>query len=108
MAGKGGTVQIPWYATGLRGDALQAALAKIAPSALNYGATTYTVTRQRDDRYKFLLTADFPTYEGFTEWWEGPEFRNFRIHNAGLFQLGVLYSWADKIVTGSASYAESA
>ena len=34
-----GVVHIPWYATGFRGDKLEAALAEIAPIALRYGAT---------------------------------------------------------------------
>jgi hypothetical protein len=108
MAGSnGGTVQIPWYATGLRGDALQEGLAAIAPSALNYGATAYSVTRNREDRYKFLLTADFSDPADFYSWWEGAEFQNFRIEYANCFQLGVLYGWNEKIVSGSASYQQA-
>ena len=41
MAGgpsKPGTVIIPWYATGFRADAFEAALNEIAPVALRYGA----------------------------------------------------------------------
>jgi hypothetical protein len=54
-----GAVHIPWYATGFRGDKLEAALAGIAPLALRYGAKSYSVFRYRDDRYKFLQTATF-------------------------------------------------
>ena len=41
MAGgsdKPGTVVIPWYATGFKGDAIEAALNEVAPVALRYGA----------------------------------------------------------------------
>jgi hypothetical protein len=55
----GGSVHIPWYATGFRGDKLEAALAEIAPVALRYGAMSYNVFRYRDDRYKFIQTATF-------------------------------------------------
>jgi len=105
MAGKGGTVQIPWYATGLRGDDLADALSEIAPTALHYGATAYSLTRSRDDKYKFLLTADFPEYEGFTNWWEGKEFQAFRTHYSGYYGISVIYNWADTLVSGTASYA---
>ena len=105
MAGAhGGKVQIPYYATGLRGEDLQAGLASIAPTALKYGATDYSVTRNREDRYKFLLTADFPNADDFYRWWEGTEYQNFRIEYQGYYQLGVLYSWNDLITSGHASY----
>ena len=107
MAGKGGTVEIPWYGTVFRGDDLELALAAIAPTSLHYGATSYTLTRSREDRYKFVLSADFPEYDGFIQWWEGKEFQAFRIHYSGHYQLSVLYSWHDKIVEGSTSYAPS-
>ena len=108
MAGNasGGKVQIPWYATGLRGDSLEEGLSGIARTALNYGATAFSVTRNREDRYKFLLTADFSDSADFYKWWEGPEFQTFRIEYAGHFQLGVLYSWNDIVTTGSASYEQ--
>ena len=54
-----GSVQIPWYATVLRGDKLAEALQEIAPVALRYNATSFAVYRSRDDRYKFLQMATF-------------------------------------------------
>jgi hypothetical protein len=54
-----GVVQIPWYATGLRGDKLAAALAEISPVALRYGARSHAVYRFNDDRYKFIQMAEF-------------------------------------------------
>ena len=108
MAGStGGKVQIPYYATGLRGDDLQAGLAAIAPTALNYGATAFCVTRNREDRYKFVLSADFTNSDDFYRWWEGPEFQMFRIEYQGHFQLGVIYGWNDTVASGSASYQQA-
>jgi len=54
-----GSVHIPWYATGFRGDKLEAKLIEIAAVAPRYGATHYAVYRSRDDRYRFLQIADF-------------------------------------------------
>ena len=52
-----GTVIVPWYATGFRGDDFEAALNEVAATALRYGASSYAVYRARDDRYKFQQLA---------------------------------------------------
>ena len=49
-----GVVHIPWYATGFRGDSLEAELQRVAPLATRYGATSYDVYRSRDDRYTHM------------------------------------------------------
>jgi len=105
MAGKGGVVQIPWYATVLRGDTFQEALAEIAPVALRYGGTAYSVTRSRDDMYKFQQSATFERYEDFLSYWEGPEFQRFRITYGGWFQIPVIYGWHDEVCSGATHFA---
>jgi hypothetical protein len=95
-----GCIHIPWYATGLRGDKLEAALAEIAPLALRYGASDYAVYRYRDDRHKFIQTATFAEKLDFTRYWEGPEFIRFRTVNSGYFQVPVVYGWTDVITQG--------
>ena len=45
-----GAVHIPWYATGFRGDKLEAAVAEFAALSLRYGASSYSVYRARDTR----------------------------------------------------------
>ena len=95
-----GLVQIPWYATGFRGDALEAALAEIAPVAMRYGATSYEVLRFRDDRYKFVQTAAFDEKLDFERYWHGQEFVDFRVRHSSFFQVPVLYGWADVVTSG--------
>ena len=95
-----GIVHIPWYATGFRGDKLQAALAEIAPVALRYGATAYTVYRNRDDRYKFLQTATFESKADWERYWGGPEFIRFRVTAQSWYQVPTLYSWNDIVIEG--------
>lgn len=95
-----GVVHIPWYATGLRSDALADALARIAPIAMRYGATDYRVYRSRDDRYKLLQTATFETKLEWDRYWEGDEFITFRTVHMGWYQVPVLYSWQDLIASG--------
>jgi hypothetical protein len=97
----GGSVHIPWYATGFRGDKLEAALADIAPVALRYGATAYSVYRYRDDRYKFLQTATFDDKLDWERYWGGPEFERFRISAQSWYQVPVVYAWADVSAAGS-------
>jgi hypothetical protein len=99
-AAKGGVVQIPWYATLFRGDRFEVALAEIAPVALRYGATEYSVHRSRDDAYKFLQTATFENPSDWDRYWQGPEFIAWRGDYSSWYQVPVVYNWADLIVSG--------
>jgi len=106
MAGSGsffppnGTVIIPWYATGFRGDKFEAALEEIAAVALRYGATSYAVYRARDDRYKLHQFAAFEDPLDWERYWEGPEMIDFRARHASWYQVPVLYGWWDKVASG--------
>ena len=99
-----GSVHIPWYATGFRADKLAAALAELAPIALRYGATSYTVYRYRDDRYKFIQAATFPNKADWDAYWNGPEFERFRAVNSSFYQVPVLYQWAEVVAEGALPY----
>ena len=96
-----GIVHIPWYATGFRADKLEAALMGIAPVALRYGARSYQVHRFRDDRYKFLQTAEFETKLEFDRYWHGPEFTDFRVLASSWYQVPVLYGWTELVIGGT-------
>jgi hypothetical protein len=95
-----GIVHVPWYATVFRGDKLEAALSEMAPIALRYGATSYAVHRNRDDAYKLLQMSAFDTKEQWEAYWYGPEFNRFRAVNQALYQVPILYSWADLVIEG--------
>ena len=95
-----GVVQIPWYATVFRGDRFEAAVREIAPVALRYGATHYLVYRNRDDMYKFLQTATFAEKADFEAYWYGPEMTEFRTVYSGWYQVPILYTWNDLIISG--------
>ena len=100
----GGQVQIPWYATGFRGDKLETALAEVAPVALRYGASSYSVIRFRDDRYRFVQTATFATKADWEAFWHGPEMERFRVLNSSFYQVPVLYQWVDIVAEGALPY----
>ena len=96
-----GSVHVPWYATGFRGDAFAEALREVAAVATRYGATSYAVYRYRDDRYKFLQVATFEDKLDWQRYWDGEEMIRFRTLHQGWFQVPVVYQWADVLVEGA-------
>ena len=95
-----GTVIVPWYATGFRADDFETALGEVAATALRYGASTYAVYRQRDDRYRFQQLAAFEEYLQWERFWEGPEMTYFRAKHSSWYQVPVLYGWWDLTPSG--------
>ena len=101
-----GIIHIPWYATGFRGDRLEAALADVTPIALRYGATSHALYRYQDDRYKFLQMAGFERYEQWERYWNGVEFSQWRAAYTTWYQVPVLYVWQDVIAEGRSEVQE--
>ena len=97
-----GCVHVPWYATGFRGDQLQAELERVSALSVRYGATGYVVYRSRDDRYKFLQMFEFDEHLDWDRFWSGPEMTDFRTYCQGWFQVPVLYAWNDLVSEGRA------
>jgi quinol monooxygenase YgiN len=95
-----GIVHLPFYATGFRGDDLEAALAELSPISTRYGATRYEVFRSRDDRYKFLMSVDFERKSDWDAFWFGPEFTDMRAACSGWYQVPLLYVWQDLVSRG--------
>jgi hypothetical protein len=95
-----GTVIVPWYATGFRSDDFERELEPVAAAALRYGATSYTIYRARDDRYKFQQLAEFETKLQWERYWDGPEMIHFRAIHSGWYQVPVLYGWWDRTAFG--------
>jgi hypothetical protein len=103
----GGSVHIPFYATGLRADRLEEALAEIGPLSLRHGATHYATYRYNDDRYKFLATFTFASKDDWETFWYGEDFARWRSINSGFFQVPVVYGWTDIVAEGSLGYDPS-
>jgi len=95
-----GVVHLPVYATGFRGDDVHASLEKLAPITMRYGATKYEVFRSRDDRYKFLMSVDFDSHDGWEAFWYGPECTDWRASCSSWFTVPLLYVWNDRIAAG--------
>lgn len=98
-----GVVHIPFYATGFRGDDLQAALEQLAPISLRYGATGYRVFRYREDRYKFLVAMEFESSTDWEAYWYGEEFTDMRASCSSWYQVPLLYAWTDLVSVGEMS-----
>lgn len=94
------TVIVPWYATGFRANAFEAALDEVAAVALRYGATSYAVYRSREDTYRFQQVSEFPEHVDWERYWESPEMTDFRVRYAGWYQIPVLYSWWTRTSAG--------
>jgi hypothetical protein len=99
--GGGGTVHIPWYATGFRGDDFAEALAEISAASTRYGATAHTVFRSRDDRYKFLQVVHFDDKDDWERYWYGDEMNQWRAEHSSWYQVPVLYVWNDVVAQGA-------
>ena len=95
-----GVVQIPWYATVFRGDKFEQAISIIAPVAMHYGASDYRVYRSRDDRYKFTQMATFEDKLDWERYWYGREFSAWRADYASWYQVPVVYTWTDLVISG--------
>ena len=95
-----GVVHIPWYVTLFRGDQFADAMQEIAPLALRYGATEYSVYRSRDDAYKFLQMATFQEKADFERYWYGEDFALWRADHSSWYQVPVLYAWNDLVARG--------
>ncbi len=97
----GGVIHIQWYATVLRQDAFAAEVAYVAPLALRYGATQYSVHRSLDDRYKVTQMAWFESKRDWYRYWESLEMTEFRRRNMGQYQIPINYVWHDEMVAGA-------
>jgi hypothetical protein len=102
------TVIVPWYATGFRANAFEAALGEVAAVALRYGATSYAVYRSQEDTYRFQQVANFPEHIDWERYWEGPEMTEFRVQHSGWYQVPALYGWWTQTVFGTTEGAEAA
>ena len=94
-------VWVKWYSTVFRKDAFAQDVARVAPLALRYGATQYSVHVDNDDRYRITQMTWVNSKTDWYRYWDGPEMIEFRARNMGRFQVPISYSWADEIAAGA-------
>ncbi|HZO78457.1 MAG TPA: hypothetical protein VFB39_10465 [Solirubrobacteraceae bacterium] len=95
-----GVMWVQWYATVLRQDAFALSVAEVAPIALRYGGTRYSVHRNRDDRYRITQMTWCESKDDWYRYWDGPEMIEFRARNTGRYQIPIVYFWHDEIASG--------
>jgi hypothetical protein len=83
--------EIPFYATGLQGDALAAALQELTPQMLRLGALEVRVIRSREDGYKFRLSVAVPDKRTWETMWNSEELIRFRTVHANLYHNPLAY-----------------
>jgi hypothetical protein len=94
-------VWVKWYSTVFRKDTFAEDVARVAPLALRYGATQYSVHVDNDDRYRITQMTWVNNKTDWYRYWDGPEMIEFRAANVGRFQVPVAYNWVDEIASGS-------
>ncbi len=94
-------IHVPWYATGFRGDDLEAALVAISGVSLRYGARGWSVFRSKEDRYRMLQVLQFDTAPAFQRFWYGDEFQDMRSSCQSWYQVPVLYVFQELVGEGS-------
>ena len=96
-----GVMHVDWYATVLRKEQFAIDVARVAPLALRYGATQYSVHRSNDDRYKITQMAWFESHAAWYSYWEGPEMIELRRRWSGKYQIPITYGWYEELVAGA-------
>jgi hypothetical protein len=96
-----GVVHIQWYATILRQESFAELVSRVAPLALRYGATQYSVHRSQDDRYRITQMSWFASKRDWYRYWDGPEMTEFRRRYMAHYQIPITYTWFDELITGS-------
>jgi hypothetical protein len=94
--------EIPFYATGLRGDDLAAALQELTPQMLRLGALEVRVIRSREDGYRFRLSVAVPDKTTWERMWNSEELIRFRTIHSNLYQKPLAYESNFAIAHGRA------
>jgi hypothetical protein len=97
----GDLIWVSWYATVLRQDVFAEEVSRIAPVAMRYGATQYSVQRSDEDRYKITQMSWFASKDDWYRYWDGPEMIEFRARNMGHYQVPIAYAWQGELVSGA-------
>jgi hypothetical protein len=94
--------EIPFYATGLRGDDLAAALQELTHEMLRLGALEVRVIRSREDGYRFRLSVAVPDKRTWETMWNSEELIRFRTIHSNLYQKPLAYESNVAIAHGRA------
>ncbi len=95
-------VHINWPINPFRGDKFAEGWLPAAEAALDYGATRWSFTRNKDGRLDFLQTAQFPSKQHFERYWYSEEIANKRVELSGYYQVPLLPTYWEVVGAGEA------
>ena len=100
-------VMILWHANPFRGDKFEDAWRPAAQAALDYGASSWTFFRSKDDPLDFIQIATFESKTDFDRYWYSEEIADARADASGLYQVPVLPQWLRVVDAGQLAGASS-
>lgn len=92
-------VFILWHANPFRGDKFEDAWRPAAEAVLDYGASSWSWSRSKDDPNDFVQMAVFESKEAFDRYWYSEEISEARADASGLYQVPILPQWL-RVVDG--------
>ena len=95
-------VVIRWPINPFRGDKFAEGWLPVAEAALDYGATSWSFTRNLDGRLDFIQTAIFPSKDHFERYWYSERVAEARIALYGCYQVPILPTFWEIVGAGEA------
>lgn len=86
-------VTILWHATPFRGDKFEEAWVPAAAAALDYGASSWSLLRSKDDPLDFTQIASFPDKKTWERYWYSEEISEARAEAHGWYEVPLLPVW---------------
>lgn len=100
-------VMILWHANPFRGDKFEDAWRPAAQAALDYGASSWTFIRSKDDPLDFIQLASFESKTDWERYWYSEELADARAEASGLYQVPILPQWLRVVDAGALTGASS-
>jgi hypothetical protein len=99
-------VTILWHATPFRGDKFEDAWTPAAAAALDYGASSWSFLRSKDDPLDFMQIASFPDKRAFERYWFSEEISEARAEAHGWYEVPILPVWFRVVGAGELAGTE--
>jgi hypothetical protein len=94
-------VLILWHANPFRADKFEDKWRPSAEAALDYGATSWSFFRSKDDPNDFVQMAAFESKPAFDRYWYSEEISEARAEASGLYQVPILPQWLRVVDAGA-------
>ena len=95
-------VLIRWPINPFRGDRFAEGWLPAAEAVLDYGASSWSFTRNLDGRLDFVQTARFPSKAHFERYWYSNEIADKLVELSGCYQVPLLPTFWEIVGSGEA------